>query len=32
MNLRLPARKNRGRDTYGVSDGQVHTAIFKMDN
>ena len=21
-----------GRDSYGVSDGNVHTAIFKMDN
>ena len=22
----------RGRDSYGVWDGHVHTAIFKMDN
>ena len=24
--------KIRGRDSYGVWDGQVHTVIFKMDN
>ena len=28
MNLWLPRR----RDTYGLWDGHVHTAIFKMDN
>ena len=28
MNLGLP----EGRDSYGVWDGHVHTAIFKMDN
>ena len=21
-----------GRDSYGVQDGHVHTAVFKMDN
>ena len=24
--------KDQGRDSYGVWDGLVHTAIFKMDN
>ena len=24
--------KIRGRDSYGVWDGQVHTVMFKMDN
>ena len=24
--------KTGGRDSYGVCDGHVHTAIFKMDN
>ena len=24
--------KIRGRDNYGVWDGQIHTVIFKMDN
>ena len=28
MNLRLP----KGKDSSGVWDGHVHTAIFKMDN
>ena len=23
--------KDRGRDSQGVWDGQVHTAVFKMD-
>ena len=25
-------KERRGRDSYGVWDGHVHTAIFKMDN
>ena len=33
MNLWLLAEGNDGwRDSYGVSDGHVHTAVFGMDN
>ena len=31
-NLWLPGGRMRGRDSWGVWDGHVHTAIFKMDN
>ena len=30
--LWLRGGKMVGRDSYGVCDGHVHTAIFKMDN
>ena len=32
MNLRWPGEKMVQRDSQGVWDGHVHTAIFKMDN
>ena len=33
MNLWLPAGgRMRGRDSFGVWDGHVDTATFKMDN
>jgi len=31
-NLWLPGGRIGGRDSQGVKDGHVHTAIFKMDN
>ena len=31
-NLGVLGRRMRGRDSYGVGDGHVHTAIFKMNN
>ena len=30
--LMAASREDRGRDSQGVWDGHVHTAIFKMDN
>ena len=30
--LRLPEGRMGGRDSSGVWDGHVHTAIFKIDN
>ena len=32
MNLGLLAGEDGERDNQGVWDGQVHTAVFKMDN
>lgn len=32
MNLRLPGGKMRRRDSWGVWDGYIYTAAFKMDN
>ena len=32
MNLWLQGEAGEGRDTQGVWDGHVHTAMFKMDS
>ena len=32
MNLHFPEGKGRERDSQGVWDVHVHTAVFKLDN
>ena len=32
MNLWLPARRDGGRDSWGIWEEHVHTAMFEMDN
>ena len=32
MNLWLPGGKMRRRDNWGIWDGHIYTAVFKMDN
>jgi len=32
MHLQLLGGKMRGRGSWGIWDGHIHTAVFKMDN